>query len=463
MTTTEKVDGIFRSLVRGQAKVSNLPEGFSEALFPAADHRSLWSIVRQHAGNEAAMFDAMTEEQQQNMRQILAHAPDLNGQFREACISLMDRNAPATSLPVMGPTSEEHEAVTPRERGQSAPFQFTTVENGERMQTMELDVPTDLISGIARSSSLVFLAGEEGVGKSLFAMNFGVAVATGATSFLHWTLENTGPVIYLNAELYHDEFVFRFRLMAKTTPGPQPLSNFIVPAPVPLLRECLPTLEELITSCRPRLVVTDPLYWVNDANEADNSEMREFMRTLVELRDRFGVCIFVVHHTRKGGKNQLADAHMMRGAGAMCAAADTILMLRRSGKDKVVRVLTVVKLRHARDDNQQPHGITLNPETLTFCDIGVVDEAEEMRSETDDIDIRDLFHEGEAVKSNVLIQRGEHIGMRRASVFRHLKEAVRAGTLIRLSHGEYCLPSPQNELSPRNTNESLKVSSPIRK
>jgi RecA-family ATPase len=53
----------------------------------------------------------------------------------------------------------------------------------------------DLIQGILREQSLTFLAGEEGSGKSITAMNLALAVAVGLHKFLGYDMMKNGKVI----------------------------------------------------------------------------------------------------------------------------------------------------------------------------------------------------------------------------------------------------------------------------
>jgi archaellum biogenesis ATPase FlaH len=313
------------------------------------------------------------------------------------------------------------------------------IQTGNTMREEIIAEASDLIPGLVRSSSLVFLGGEEGSGKSMLCMNLGIAVATGGDKFLSWQLSNCGSVIYLNAELYNNEFIYRFQRMTVTTPGKESLARFITPVHVPLLSECQPALEELIAEHQAKLVILDCLYWLSDVSEIDNDQVKKFMRALTSIRDRFNLCVLVVHHIRKGGKEQRADSHMLRGAGAISAAADTILLLRRSAEDKTLRLLTPTKIRHGRDDELGTRGLRLDPETLVFSDIGLIDEGLHLASPagTTRVSIADIFGDERQLTTSQVIESFKEFGKSSATANRWLKDQAAIGTLKQVSRGMY--------------------------
>ena len=99
------------------------------------------------------------------------------------------------------------------------------------MKLLQQPKINDLVEGIIREHALVFLAGEEGSGKSITAMNLALAVATGMDYFLGYRVAKHGKVIYLNNELHFEDFLLRFKkMMMKMQPQElTKIENFIVP------------------------------------------------------------------------------------------------------------------------------------------------------------------------------------------------------------------------------------------
>ncbi len=310
------------------------------------------------------------------------------------------------------------------------------------MSAMPISNAPDLLKGILRSKSLGFIAGEEGSGKSILAMNLGITVATSAPKFLEWWIAQPGPVIFLNNELYIEDVVRRFQSMTKALPNLALLDNFICPEQVPPLSECYEILDQLCETEKPALVLLDCLYFAHNEDENDSSKMKDLMRQLQAIRDKHGTCVIVVHHLKKGGREQRLNSELMRGAGVFGAAADTVLMLRRSQTEETKRILKATKLRHSGDDNKTARLLALNPETLWFYDLGEVNESDHISTgytAKDVIDFEAILDNGEMRFADIL-KACEGYGYNPKTIQRQLNEAIESGKILKPRHGWYSLP-----------------------
>jgi archaellum biogenesis ATPase FlaH len=311
----------------------------------------------------------------------------------------------------------------------------------------------DLILGIMREQSLTFLAGEEGSGKSITAMNLALSVAVGLHKFLDYNIMKNGKVIYLNNELPFSDFLGRFNYMKRQFFPRQvlQLGNFIVPESVPPMNEFLETLRKLIEEHQPVLIVLDCLYWSHDKKENDSSEMKELMRQLVEIRDTYKVAVLVVHHTKKGVRYETMHNDNMRGSSVFAGATDTVLMFRRSSKEESKRLLKPTKLRHGDDKMRAARLLELNPSSLWFNDLGEVDETEHIarqdqssgrKTAEEKIEWLSVFDSDQQLTRKQLIERCPDISAR--TVDRLIAKAVQPdiGQLVIVSHGVYALPLP---------------------
>lgn len=324
---------------------------------------------------------------------------------------------------------------------QTKRFSFNVLR-GASMNTTPIPEVSDLLRGVLRAKSTNILAGEEGAGKSIGAMNLGISVATGAPKFLAWPIEKPGKVLFLNNEIFMEDFLRRFQSMTKLLPGKGSLDNFIAPDAVPPLSECFDQLNELIEVEKPVLVILDCLYFAHNEDENDSSKMKDLMRQLQSLRDRHSTCVVVVHHLRKGGRDQRLNNELMRGSGVFGAAADSILMLRRSQTEESRRILKATKLRHSGDENKQTRLLSLNPETLWFHDDGPADEGEHMQSAntaSDVLDFNSILEAGE-MRFGDILKSVEGYGFNTKTVQRQLDKAVESGRVIKPRHGWYALP-----------------------
>ena len=279
-------------------------------------------------------------------------------------------------------------------------------------------------------------------------MNLGIAVATGARQFLDFQIAKHGKVLYLNNELPFSEFLGRFQHMQKVLTPQQvkKLDRFMTPELMPIFSDFWNDLVKIIVNQKPVMVILDCLYWAHDRKENDSSEMKEIMRRFVELRDRYGVSLLVVHHTKKGTNKEFMHNDNMRGFMVFSASSDTVLQLRRSAKDESVRLFKPTKLRHGDDKMRAPRLLSLDTDLLWFEDQGVVDEAEHIVQDhlsesvkKADIDWKQVFASDTMLKRRQILACLPLLSPR--SIDRALGDAVKeGGPLVRgIKEGEYRL------------------------
>jgi ABC-type Mn2+/Zn2+ transport system ATPase subunit len=331
----------------------------------------------------------------------------------------------------------------------SYPSSDIVIRDGMEMNLMDTPIMNDLVEGIIGERSLNFLAGEEGAGKSLLAMNLALAIATGQPKFLEYPIKKHGKVLYLNNELSFQVFVKRFQDMRRVLfhEGVARLNNFLTLESMKPLNEAWDDLCKLIVREQPILVVLDCLYWAHDKKENDSSEMKEIMRMFVELRDKFGIAVLVVHHTKKGSRFEGMHNDNMRGSSVFAGATDTVMMMRRSSTDESKRLFKPTKLRNGNDDYRKVRLLGLNTHNLWFGDEGEVNEEDHIaqqpgtarqRTETK-IDFKALFDKDVKLKRSEIVKRWKVAKDSERTIDRYLSLAVDDGILEKIGHGEYAL------------------------
>ncbi|MGB5873395.1 MAG: AAA family ATPase, partial [Bacteroidota bacterium] len=316
--------------------------------------------------------------------------------------------------------------------------------DGKEMINLVLPPQRDLLKGILREKSLSFLAGEEGSGKSLLAMNLGLCIATGGRNFLSWDVQRSGRVLFLNYELYFEDFVFRFRQMVERKPGPEGIDNFAIPKAVPPVVQMLDFLRDYCKSYSPALIVLDCLYYSHNEDENDPSKMKALLRLLQAIRDDFATCVLVVHHFRKGGRFEKMNSELMRGAGVFGQAADSVLMMRRSRDDESKRVLKPAKLRHSGDHLRDARLLSLDPRYLWFRDEGVTKEEDHLECSASStsawIPWSEVFPEGKEMQFSEILAACRPMGHSDKTTQRALAKEVKEGRIVKTKHGWYTLP-----------------------
>jgi len=336
----------------------------------------------------------------------------------------------------------ERKLTTSREYESKKEFSFELL-NGKDIAMMEIPQQKFLIKNLISENSLNILMGEEKCGKSLFAMNLALSVAIGTKEWLGFEIMKQGKVLFLNNELTSADFYRRFKKMVERLPVAGDVSNFLVPKEVPSVDECWKTLNETCEIEKPCLIVLDCLYFAHNKDENDSSEMKALMRQLLSLRDKYGLAILVIHHTKKGSRYQKMHNEQMRGSNVFGGVADLTLQIRRSSKDESKRIYKPLRGRELPDSELKCRLLSLDPESLWFKDEGVTDEAEHIASTVQtaeaEVDFKAIFGEAKELSRKEIIERCKPTGYEERTIDRLLKQAKEKGILRVPKYGYYSL------------------------
>jgi DNA-binding transcriptional ArsR family regulator len=200
-----------------------------------------------------------------------------------------------------------------------------------------------LVEGLLPLGGFVVVYGQPGDGKSLLALDLALATAGGMSSCLG-TVTHPGSVVYIAAD---GSGGLRERMMAwcsgRHAAVPMDAVRFVEDVPNLLAAGDVHGLVAALGSLpdSPRLVVIDTLArCMPGADENAAKDMGKAVEALDQLRAAFGCTVVVVHHVGKRGD-------LERGSTALRGAADTMLLVTKSGRTVT---LQCTKQRNARDD-----------------------------------------------------------------------------------------------------------------
>lgn len=188
------------------------------------------------------------------------------------------------------------------------------------------------------AEGLNLLAGSPKLGKSWWAMNVAVAVATG-TPALGSIPVTGGHVLYCSLEDAPPRLQRRLRVLLKDRDAPDRLT----------FRTALPPLADggtdeldawLVEHPGARLVIVDVLARVRESATGNSryDEDYKLLATLKAIADRHGVCVLVLHHTRKGAQGDDFIAEVS-GTYGIAGAADAVLVMQRARASEEARLL----------------------------------------------------------------------------------------------------------------------------
>lgn len=174
------------------------------------------------------------------------------------------------------------------------------------------------------------LGGTPKSGKSFFALDLCVAVASQSSCAGRFVVPHAGPVLILCAE--DPDAVVVARLEALCRARARALAELPLDVIVDAVRlpHGLDRLAATLQQRRPRLLLLDPLIRLHRADENSAAEMSVILDGLRGLARASGTAILLVHHTRKAPAGSSSGA-ALRGSSDLAAFGDTNLFLRKLG------------------------------------------------------------------------------------------------------------------------------------
>jgi hypothetical protein len=193
--------------------------------------------------------------------------------------------------------------------------------------------------------SELFLVGAAGIlggapktGKSFFALDLAVAVASGTLAAGRFAVPMPGPVLLCAAEDPPAVVVQRLAaLAAARAHALATLPVVVIVEPGVRLPDGLDRLAATLAHVAPRLLILDPLIRLHRADENSAAEMAVVLDGLRALARDTNCAILLVHHTRKAPAGSVAG-HGLRGSSDLHAFGDTNLYLRRVGPDAALEL-----------------------------------------------------------------------------------------------------------------------------
>jgi AAA domain len=191
----------------------------------------------------------------------------------------------------------------------------------------------------------LFLVGAAGIlggapktGKSFFALELAVAVASATAAAGRFATTTPGPVLLCAAEDPPAVVVQRLAALAAARGQALPtLPVEVIVEPGVRLPDGLARLAATVALVAPRLLILDPLIRLHRADENSAADMAVVLDGLRGLARASDCAILLVHHTRKAPAGGVAG-HGLRGSSDLHAFGDTNLYLRRVGPDAALEL-----------------------------------------------------------------------------------------------------------------------------
>jgi hypothetical protein len=185
------------------------------------------------------------------------------------------------------------------------------------------------------------LAGRQKLGKTWLAIDWAIAVATGGVAM--GSIDCTqGDVLYIDLENGDRRIQSRIRTLFPHDQSLPDMSRLEWVTEAPQLdRGFIDRLEQWrLSVIDPRLVVIDVLQRIKPPGNKNQNAYESDYSTWAPLQawsTKHGVCVFGLHHTKKGGAEDPLEA--LSGSNGLSACADTTIVLDsdQNGKTLYVR------------------------------------------------------------------------------------------------------------------------------
>lgn len=229
---------------------------------------------------------------------------------------------------------------TPNQKNEKSPLRpLKTV----KMSEVKAEKVEWLWNPFVPIGTLTLIDGEEGIGKSLIALQgLGCAVATGkgidTTDGLSFPDTEVGTVLLMSAE-ESLSFVVKPRLQAVDAP----CDRFIaIDEPFTLDSDGIIRLSMAIAEYAPKLVIIDPLFsYTGKVRLNDDNEIRSVTDPLTRLAEKFSCAIIGIRHINKSKGFGDARNAGLNGVGWRAAARSALLV----GIDKETGETAIVQTK----------------------------------------------------------------------------------------------------------------------
>jgi hypothetical protein len=295
-------------------------------------------------------------------------------------------------------------------------------------ELMEMDFPEPkfAIPDILTEGLSIF-AGKPKMGKSLFALNCGLAIAMGGVA-LGKVQVDPGEVLYLALEDTARRLKSRISQMLVNGSGRPDLLHCFTEWPrmdqggLEVLDKKIASMPEL------RLVFIDtyqlfkPVSKVRQ-NSSPYEQDYQHINLIKKVADRYCIAICLIHHLRKMEADDVFDT--ISGTLGLTGAADCLLAMTRTVRGAVLHV-------RGRDIDQTEYALEFNKELLSWNILGKADEILNTRQQQQVVDC--LIEHGEPLSPGEI---SELLGIKVSYIKGLMPKLIRSGRIEKIGHGKY--------------------------
>lgn len=174
-----------------------------------------------------------------------------------------------------------------------------------------------IVGNLIPEASVSIAVGDSGLGKSAWAYQLGMCVASGVPFLSHPVKQKC--VLYIDLENGREGIMGVARSLVKH------LGIDHLPEELSLLRDRVDVnaLDEIVAACRPALVIVDSLRAYRPEAEDKPKDAAIFLNKLRDIAKKYRTAFLLIHHIKKPGEHgapALEDTHVLTWLQLACGA-----------------------------------------------------------------------------------------------------------------------------------------------
>lgn len=212
---------------------------------------------------------------------------------------------------------------------------------------MELEEEDAIVDGLINRNELILLSATAKTGKSLFANELAISVASGIPFMGEFSVTK-GDVLVIQTELSNSMLSKRIKKsVSKEVISTLTQKVSFCNERIRLDGDGVPKLIELLEKYMPILLILDPFYTMHGRNEGLAGDIAPILTKLKQIVFEFGCGCLLIHHQgkRSEGSTGRQAGHMHRGSSAFADVPDASWSLERT-KEKEIFKLNIEARNH---------------------------------------------------------------------------------------------------------------------
>ena len=262
------------------------------------------------------------------------------------------------------------------------------IMTAEKLIEANFKPPEPIIDQILYENGIGLIAGADGVGKSIIALQAACSIALGVPFLGYFEIPKPKQVLLIQLELENGDLSQRFikqqrwfnNNYSKHNSNWSNLQMSIIEQDTKMFVDQWDKIEATIieNQFNDSVLIIDNLYTSTNINVSDNADLSKLLSRISEIKRRYELTIILVNHHNKGTyKEKMLSKDMIRGGKLMTDFATNVFQMAESTLNTELRMGKITKLRSGESDLRNiAFKLILDPKSLIFHKGGIITKEE---------------------------------------------------------------------------------------